>query len=111
MNNRKYPHPLNAKKQVEIALIQLEDLHFDLRLSSRTLNECRSLIHTYYMNNPESKVNTRTIVGSITYLVSMRNNELISLASIANNLEISPSWLAKKKKEIASDLGFSSSFY
>ena len=97
-------YPLSVQKQVDQAIITFNKLIFELSLSSRTLSEIESAILRYYLNFPDTTIKPNTLVGCITYLISSRNNEHISMSTIASNVEISISWLSKKKKNIAKDL-------
>ena len=105
----KLRHSFTAQKQVERALSILRTLHFELSLSQRTYSEIESLINRYYQKSPDSPIKPSTLVGCITYLVSLMNNEYISIASIADKIGVSASYLSKKKKSVATFLNLSSS--
>jgi len=109
LKNSKFKHLSATQKQVEQALIILEKISFELYLSPRTNSECESLVHRYYLNYPDSSIKTNTLIGCIVYIVSSKNNEHISLQTIAEKAGVSVSWLSKKKKRIASDLGLMNS--
>ncbi|MHA2245513.1 MAG: cyclin family protein [Candidatus Hodarchaeales archaeon] len=105
-NSRKIKlrHSFTTQKQVERALSILRILHFELGLSQRTYSEIESLLNSYYEKSPDSSIKPSTLVGCITYLVSLMNNEHISIASIADKIGVSSSYLSKKKKSIATFL-------
>ncbi len=105
----KLRHSFTTQKQVERALSILRTLHFELGLSQRTYSEIESLINRYYQKSPDSPIKPSTLVGCITYLTSLMNNEHISMASIADKIGVSASYLSKKKKSVATFLNLSSS--
>lgn len=96
----KYKHSFTTQKRVERALSLLRTLFFELTLSQRTYSEIESSIHQYYIEYPDSEIHSSTLVGCITYLVGSINNEHISIATIADKVGVSASYLLKKKKEI-----------
>ncbi len=109
MKKNKISKFISSNEKVESALTILQNLYIDIGLTLRTFKESESMVINYYMNYPNAKIKPVTLIGCIVYLISSRNNEYISLSLIAKKLEISYSWLAKKKKELAPDLGFSDS--
>ncbi|MFX0182843.1 MAG: cyclin family protein [Candidatus Hodarchaeota archaeon] len=109
LKNSKFKHLSATQKQVEQTLLILEKMTIELSLSPRTDSECESLVHRYYLNYPDSSIKTNTLIGCIVYIVSSKNNEHISLQTIAEKAGVSVSWLSKKKKKVASDLGLMTS--
>lgn len=103
-DERELKHPVEIQKQVEQALFCLKDIYFELGLSSRVFNECSVSINRFYLNNPDSGINAETLVGCVVYLISTKLNEHLSIATIAEKVGVSTSWLSKKKKKIESAL-------
>ncbi|MFW9779028.1 MAG: hypothetical protein ACFFE8_09270 [Candidatus Heimdallarchaeota archaeon] len=88
----------------EEALEVLDILKYDLSLSKRTISNIKAGIYYYYEENPESRLHARTLVGILSYMVCQRNNEHLSIATIAKALDVNPSWLSRNKKRVLSVL-------
>ncbi len=108
MKNRKnFKHSYSpfTQQRVEEAESHLKELSFDLSISSRVYEVCLLNIHNFFTINPDSTITPATLVGCLVYLISSKLNEYISLKTISEEVGVSVSWLSKKKKEIASNLG------
>lgn len=101
--NLRFSHK-SSNPALEEALEILDTLKYDLSLSERTISDTKTGIYYYYEENPESRLHARTLVGILSYMVSQRNNEHLSITTIAKALDVNPSWLSRNKKRILSVL-------
>jgi hypothetical protein len=109
MNNSNHDdRPHFSYKDSNPAIVEafdiLNTLIFDLSLSQKTISDIKLGIHYYYEENPESRLHARTLVGILSYMISQRNNEHLSLATIAKAVDVSPGWLSRNKKRVLSVL-------
>lgn len=100
----RFTHPRSIQTQVEKAYEILTTLKFDLSLSQRTTSDIKAGIHYFYEENPNSRLHARTLVGILSYMISQRNNEHLSLSTIAKAVDASPSWLSRNKRRVMSVL-------
>ena len=96
----------SIQKKVDEAFIELNRLVSDLEITDRTSDSIKEYIVKFYIEAPESRIQARTLVTCLTYLISSRNNEIISLSTLAYVSDISIDWLNKQKRKIARLIGF-----